>query len=280
MLIGIVCCCAVLLSAAFCALTGAFSGTAWLWVLPVSLLGSLLIMAGLAFLFLWFLCAIVRMDAEQEKDSPFYRRIVHLYKDAIITLGRVHIHAQGLEKLPADGRFLLVCNHTHITDPVALLHVFRKHPLAFISKRELNDWFLIGKLMHKILCQPVNRENDREALKTILRCIRLIKDDQVSIGVFPEGYIQPDRKLHHFRHGVFKIAQKANVPIVVCTLKDTKYILSNLAHLRPSEVYLNLLEVIPAEEVVSYTTVELGERIYNMMARDLGPEAVADPLYE
>ena len=234
----------------------------------------------LAFLFLWFLCAIVRMDTPQEKDSPFYRRIIHLYIDAIITAGRVRIHAQGLEKTPSDGRFLLVCNHTNDTDPIILLSAFRKQQLAFISKRENDKKFLVGKLMHKILCQPINRENDREALKTILKCIQLIKDDQCSIGVFPEGYVHPDRKLHHFRHGVFKIAQKAKVPIVVCTLKDTKYIFQNLAHLKPSEVSLHLLEVIPVEEVLSHTTVELGERIFNAMARDLGPDLVADPLYE
>ena len=37
--------------------------------------------------------------------------------------------------------------------------------------------------------QMLNRENDREALKTIVTCIRLLKDDEVSIGVFPEGGI-------------------------------------------------------------------------------------------
>ena len=280
MLIGIVFGCSALLSALLCVATGAFGSLAWLWLLPAGFLGSVLLLALLAFLFLWAACASVRMDVPQEKDSPFFRRLLYLYMDAIITLGRVHIHAQGLEKTPADGRFLLVCNHTHDTDPIALLAAFRKQQLTFISKRELDSRFLVGKLMHKILCQPINRENDREALKTILKCIQLIKDDLCSIGVFPEGYIQPDRKLHHFRHGVFKIAQKARVPIVVCTLKNTRYIFENLAHLKPSEVYLNLLEVIPVEDVCSRTTVELGEYIYNLMATDLGPELVADPLYE
>jgi len=97
----------------------------------------------------------------------------------------------------------------------------------------------------------------------------------VSIGVFPEGYIHEDRKLHPFRHGVFKIAQKAKVPIVVCTLKDTYPVFQNARHLKPSDVYLKLLTVIPAEEVVSHTTVELGQRIYDMMAQDLGPERVS-----
>ena len=129
--------------------------------------------------------------------------------------------------------------------------------------------------MHKILCQPINRENDREALKTILKCIQIIKEDKASIAVFPEGYIQPDKKLHHFRPGVFKIATKTKVPIVVCTLQGTMHVLRNFLHLKPSTVDLHLLKVIYPEEYESLTTVELADRIYQMMAEDLGPDLVA-----
>ena len=267
-------------SLGICFLSGGFQDLAWLWILPVGFIGALIVLALLAFAFLWLCCAIIDMDKPQKKDSKFYRGLIYLYMDAIITVGRIHVHAQGAEKVPKDGRFLLVCNHTHDADPVVLMSVIRKQPLAFISKQELNNMFLVGKIMHKILCQPINRENDREALKTILKCVQLLKDDQVSVGVFPEGYVHPDRKLHHFRPGVFKIAQKANVPIVVCTLKETKYLYDNLFHLRPSHVYMNVLEVISAQEVSGHTTVELSERIYNMMAKDLGPDRVTDPLYQ
>ena len=276
MLLGIVSVLSALIAAAVCFAADAFGSLAWLWVLPVSLIGSFLALAALAFFFLWAVCAIVDLNKPQEKDSPFYRKLTQLYMDALVTLARVRIHAEGLEKTPKEGRFLLVCNHTHDTDPIVLMKAFPKSQLAFITKRENSEKFLIGKLQHKILCQSVNRENDREALKTILKCIQLIKADEVSIGVFPEGYIFPDRKLHHFRNGVFKIAQKAGVPIVVCTLKNTKYVFKNFARLRPTDVELHLLDVIPVEEVKACSTVALGERIYQMMARDLGPELVSD----
>ena len=136
--------------------------------------------------------------------------------------------------------------------------------------------FVVGKFMHKILCQRVNRENDREALKTILKCIDIIKKDKASIAVFPEGGINDDRKFHHLRPGVFKIAQKANVPIVVCTLKGTLNVIPNLPKLKRSDVELNLLEVIPAEELKGVTTVEIAQRVYRLMADDLGPELVAE----
>ena len=275
MLLGIVSVLSILIAAAVCFAADAFGTLAWLWVLPVSLLGSFLALAALAFFFLWAVCAVVDLNKPQEKESPFYRKLTKLYLDALVILAQVRIHAEGLEKTPREGRFLLVCNHTHDTDPIVLMKAFPKSQLAFITKRENSEKFLIGKLQHKILCQPINRENDREALKTILKCIQLLKADEVSIGVFPEGYVFPDQKLHHFRNGVFKIAQKAGVPIVVCTLKNTKYIFKNFARLRPTDVELHLLDVIPAEEARACSTVELGERIYQMMAKDLGPELVS-----
>ena len=135
--------------------------------------------------------------------------------------------------------------------------------------------FVVGKVMHKMLCQTINRENDREALKTILKCIQLIKDDEASIGVFPEGYIHQDKKLHPFRSGVFKIAQKTGVPIVVCTLKNTPQFFENLPKLKRTDVELHLLDVIQPEQYAGMTTVDLGKWVYQMMADDLGPELVA-----
>ena len=275
MLLGIVLALSLLIAGAVCLLTGGFTGLGWLWVLPVSFLGAFIVLAALAFLFFWLMCKRVDINKPQENDSKFYRRMMHLYVDAIFTVARVKVVTRGMEQTPESGRFLLVCNHVDNIDPAFLLTCFRKSQLAFISKREVQQFFMVGQLMHKILCQPINRENDREALKTILKCIQIIKEDKASIAVFPEGYIHPDKKLHHFRPGVFKIATKTRVPIVVCTLRDTPVVLKNFMHLKPSTVEVRLLQVIYPEEYESITTVELADRIYKMMADDLGPDRVS-----
>lgn len=257
-----------------CAATGAFDGFGWLWLLPVCFVGGFLILAALWFLMMLIMMKCVRMDKVQEKDDPFYRAVIDLTIEALVPIAQVHIHTQGLEQLPKDGRFLLVCNHLHDTDPVVLLWAFRHSQLAFISKREVDDMFMIGPFLHKILGQAINRENDREALKTILSCIRLIKEDKASIAVFPEGYVSLDRLLHPFRGGVFKIAQKAKVPVVVCTLRGTYDIYANLPKLKPTEVELHLVGVIPASELEGVTAVEIAHRAHRMMADDLGPDLV------
>ena len=247
------------------------TGFTW-WVLPVALVGGWLGLLILAFLILWLVCSFVDYDKPQLHDSKFYRGLANLYIQALPTLARLRIERQGLEQLPKEGRFLLVCNHLSDADPVLLLQTFPKAELAFISKRENQKMFLIGKIMHKLMCQMINRENDREALKTILKCIQLIKDDEVSVAVFPEGYTSRDGRLQHFRAGAFKIAMKTGVPIVVCSIAGSQHIFHNLARLKPSRVKLHLVGVISPEEQKGRTAVEISEQCYQMMLQDLGPE--------
>ena len=197
---------------------------------------------------------------------------MHLYIEALVSLVLARIRPSGLEKTPKEGRFLLVCNHLFLADPAVLLQCFPRSRLSFITKQENEKLFVVGPIMHKILCQSLDRNNDRQALKVILKCIQLIKEDQVSIGVFPEGYTSRDHKFPQFRPGAFKIAQKTGVPIAVCTLTNTHKVFHNALRLKPTDVELHLVTVIQPEEYKGVSTVELAHRIHAIMAEDLGPE--------
>ena len=252
---------------------GALASVLWTpWLFPVGFLAMFLLLVVLALVFVVIVCNRVDKTKPQEGNSKFYRGIAKHYIKNLMLLARLKVHTKGLEKLPKDGRFLLVCNHLHELDPAMLLHVFPNSQLAFIAKQEITNYFLVGGLLHKLQCQLINRENDKEALRTILKCIQMIKDDQASVAVFPEGYCSISGKLFHFRSGVFKIAQKTGVPVVVCTIRGTKEVLPRLKKLRPSRVDVHLVDVIPAEQVKALSTVDLAEVVYEKMIADLGEE--------
>ena len=243
-----------------------------LWICLLCFAGCALLLLLLAFVFMAAICAAVDLEKPQEHDSKFYRIAMNCYIQALISLVRLEVKTRGLEKAPKEGRFLLVCNHQNESDPGILLHYFKNSQLAFVSKQENKTMFAVGKFMHKTMCQLVNRENDREALKTILKCIQLLKEDEVSVGIFPEGGILVKDKLSPFRPGVFKIAQKADVPIVVCTLKGTSQLFHNLKRLKKTRVELHLVDVIPADALKGRTTVDIAEQVHGMMLADLGEE--------
>lgn len=273
-LICVVAALAAICGIAVCWAAGAFGSAAWLWMLPLTLAGFLVLLGALAFLFLWVACQIVDTRKPQKHDSKFYRQLAYRYLEAAEILVGMRVHTVGLENTPREGRFMLVCNHLDNLDPVTLLLYFQQSQLAFISKRENRSMFLVGKMMHRLMCQFMDRENDREALKTILNCVRLIQEDEVSIAVFPEGYTSVDGLLRRFRSGVFKIAKKTSVPIVVCTLQGTSAVLHNFVRMKPSDVHLHLVRVIQPEEYKDMNTVALGNWVYQLMADDLGPDMV------
>ena len=259
-----------------CALTGGFGGLGWMWVLPLGFAGGFVLCLLLCFLAVLIPALKADPEKEQDGDDPYIRTIAKLYAPAVFKLLGCKIKTVGTEKLPKDGRFLLVCNHLYDLDPGIPLTVFPDAQLAFISKQENLQKPIVGKLMLKIQCQLIDRENDRAALKTILKCISILKEDKANIAVFPEGRILKDGYLlHEFRPGVFKIAQKANVPIVVCTLNGTQNILKNIKKFRRTRIDFHLLEVIPAEELKGVTTVDISRRVHSLMAADLGAENVA-----
>ena len=277
MIIGIISCLSVAAALLICTGTGAFESLGWLWLLPLSAAGSFLVLLLAAVGFFIALCSFIDPNKPREQDTPWFRKMLLRYLAAVFTILPIRINTRGLDKIPKDGRFLLVCNHLHEIDPAFLLHCFPKSQLAFVGKKETADMFLVNKVMPKLLCQMIDRENDREALKTILRCIGLLKADAVSIAIFPEGRINKFRKLAHFRPGVFKIAQKAQVPVVVCTIQNTNHVINRLLHFKGSTVEVHLVDVIPAERLAGRTTVDVAEEVYAMMAQDLGPEKVLTP---
>lgn len=266
----------LILSTVVSLLAGAFESYKWLWLLPLVAFWVLVALIMCAFGYLLILCRRVDLNREQEFDDPHYRKVAELIVESVIPMVRISVKTKGLEKVPHEGRFMLVSNHVNNLDPAPILYALPGRQLAFIAKQEVRDYFVVGPVLHKLQGQFINRENDREALKNIIKCIQILKEDRGSIAVFPEGGIHDDRKFHRFRPGVFKIAQKAKVPIVVCTLKNTRDMISNLKHFKKSDIDFSVLTVIQPEEFANLTTPELADRVYHIMADDLGPENVAE----
>ena len=277
MLLNLIFSFSVLFATILCAVTVGFAGLGAKLLWLVFFAGGWVVCLLLCFLAVWIPAGRVDPAKEQDGDDPYIRTIVKLYAPAVFKLLGCKIETTGTEKLPKDGRFLLVCNHLYDLDPGIPLAVFPNAQLAFISKKENLQKPIVGPLMLKIQCQLIDRENDRAALKTILKCISILREDKANIAVFPEGGIIKDGYLlHDFRPGVFKIAQKAEVPIVVCTLNGTQNIMENGKKFRRTRIDFHLLEVIPAAELKGIPTTQIADRIHSLMAEDLGQENVAN----
>lgn len=234
------------------------------WLVPLLFVGLFLgfVIIHLLITAVWILT--IRTD-RPIKDGRAFRRWIILTVPLLMKLVRVRVNASGVEKVPQEGRMLFVCNHQHDLDPIMILSVFPEYEIAFIGKKEIYKTMpFIGKAMHGIRCLPIDRENNREAAKTVIEAARLLKEDKASIGLFPEGYVSKSCELLPLRNGSLKIAYRGNVPIVVCVLNNTREIPKRM-FLHRTDVELRVLSVIYPDEYKDLTTVELGDRIHGEM---------------
>ena len=234
------------------------------WLVPLLFVAFFLGFAILHILItvLWILT--IRTD-RPVKNGAAFRAWVNLTIPLLMKLVRVSVNASGVEKVPENGRMLFVCNHQHDLDPVMILSVFPKYEIGFIGKKEIYKTMpLIGKAMHGLHSLPIDRENNREAIKTIIEAARLLKEDKASVGLFPEGYVSKSCELLPLRNGSLKIAYKANVPIVVCVINNTRSIPKRM-FLHHTDIEFRVLSVITPEEYKDMPTVELGDRIHGEM---------------
>ena len=209
------------------------------------------------------------LSKSPDKGAKFFRFMVKHSLPIIVKLARVKINTTLKKELPEDTRLLLVCNHQHDFDPVIIYSVFPDAELAFIGKKEIYQTMpFVAKAMHRMHCLPIDRENDREAAKTIVQAIKYIKEDKVSIALFPEGYCSKNCELLPLRNGSLKIAMKANVPIAVCVINNTQEIPKNMFR-RKTEVDFRLIDIITPEQFADMNTVELGGVIYEKMNTEL-----------
>jgi len=236
----------------------------------------LIIVAGIIFgvLLGWILLLtisslLVDPRKEYKIHSSYYRFLLNVSSAAALFFGRIHVHVNGLDNVPKTERFLLVSNHRSKFDPIITWTVLRDRQLAFISKEENFHVLWFGRIIRRCLFLSIDRENARKAMDTIKRAIDLIDSDQVSIGLYPEGTRSKDCTLLPFHNGVFKIAQRSEVPIVVMTIQGTEDIHVNYPF-HPTNVQVDFLRVMAPEEIISMRTNSIGEEVKNTMLASHG----------
>lgn len=245
-----------------------WTGLTFVCLLLVLFLAYCLGLLALTVVFAWLLSLPVDLKKPQPTPDPFYRRVVNFGMGFLTEITGVKVHASGLEKMP-EGRFLLVSNHRSAFDPIVTGWALRKYGLAFISKPENMRLPLVGGLIHKCSFMAIDRDNDREALKTILFAIDLLKRDAASVALYPEGTRNTEPGLLPFRNGAFKIAQKAKVPVVVAVIKGSEDVKKNMFR-RWTHVYLEIRQVLSPESLDGLNTVEVGDEVRRCMLGENG----------
>jgi 1-acyl-sn-glycerol-3-phosphate acyltransferase len=173
------------------------------------------------------------------RPSPAYSAIAAL--SVPVLYGLYRLHARGRENLPADGGYVLACNHVSSFDPWPLgLPLWPRRQLRFMAKSELY-WFPLNLVIDAAGAFPVRRgQHDVEAIET---AVRLAREGEV-IAMFPEGTRRTKGLVKRFearpRSGAARIALEAGVPLVPAAVRGTDKLLRlerlRVAYGKPVEI--------------------------------------------
>jgi 1-acyl-sn-glycerol-3-phosphate acyltransferase len=154
------------------------------------------------------------------RPSPFYR-----FAGAVswpFMYGLFRFHAEGQERLPQEGGYVLAANHTSNFDPWPLaMALWPKRFLRFMAKSELY-WWPLGPIISAGGAFRVRRgEQDLEAIET---AVDLARRGNV-VAMFPHGTRQRKglvKKHQPKAHtGAARIALEAGVPLVPAAISGT-----------------------------------------------------------
>lgn len=244
-----------------------------IWILMW--IGVGLLALALTYILFLLICDLAaKRKKEYDHCDKFYFRVLNSAAFCSFRLARLRIRFEGADKVPWDRRFLLVSNHCSNFDPIITWYYLRKNNMIFVSKGENFKVPLFGGMIRKCGFLRIDRDDPKESMRTLMKAADLIKRDEASVGIYPEGTRNrtPEEGLLPFHNGVFKVAQMAKAPVVVAALHGT----GNIRKKYPwhsTRVRLEILEVIPAEEIAGRRTAEIGERVAALLSASLKEDA-------
>lgn len=231
----------------------------------------LLLPVAAVFLFILFIflyTLTVNKNKPIEKQDKFCRWVIDNVIPVFNWLCGVRLSVSGLEKLPKDERFVAVSNHRSMFDPTTAIHAFKGYNVAYVSKPENFKLPLVGSYMHGIGSLPVDRDNDRQALRDILKAADYVKSGMCSMCIYPEGTRGDGKELLPYHAGSFKLAQRADTGLAIVATYGTENVKRNL-FFKKTKVGFDILEFIPAQEVKAKKASELAEYSMRIVAEHL-----------
>ena len=103
----------------------------------------------------------------------------------VVLMPFFRIETAGLENLPRDSAFILLCKHQRWED-IPLLGVATPRPLYYIAKYELFKKALSSRFFRALGGIPLNRQRPLESRRFLQATIALLEKGE-GVVIFPEG---------------------------------------------------------------------------------------------
>ena len=185
----------------------------------------------------------------------------------VLRLSGVSVTYIGEDRIPKDTPVLYVGNHRSYFD-IVMTYVRVPRTTGYISKVEFLKIPLLSNWMKNLHCLFLDRSDLKAGMKTILAAIEEIKNG-VSICIFPEGTRNRNKDeldMLPFHEGSFKIATKANCPIIPIAISNSANIFeAHFPKISPAKVVVEYGKPIYPDELSKEDKRHVGEYTQNVI---------------
>ncbi len=155
---------------------------------------------------------------EKDKEKKMLLRLE--YSETLLKKLKLNINIINKEKLPQDGKYLLVSNHRSIIDPLIIETALKDTNIKgfWIAKKELYNSFFFGMFTRNAGSILLDREAKNMA--PFFKDIKDVVKEENSIYIFPEGTRNKNNTpLSSFKEGARIIALKNKLAILPVYIK-------------------------------------------------------------
>lgn len=120
-------------------------------------------------------------------------------------------HFEYHEDYNPDATYVVVAPHRSLLDPIIIAKALYPKQVAYIGKKELFSNKFMSWVFNSVNVIPVDR--DKPGVSTIKNAVRVLKDGDKHVGIFPTG----SRFSDEIKPGSGKIAKMGNVDLLPVT---------------------------------------------------------------
>ena len=209
---------------------------------------------------------IIGKFSPMTKDISSLRMVQAIFK-FILWITGAKVTVIGEENVPKDQAVLYVANHRSYFD---ILLTYSRCPIrtGYVAKKEMEHYPLLSNWMRNLYCLFLDREDIKQGLKTILQAADYVKSG-ISVCIFPEGTRnrnQDELDMLPFHEGSFKIATKANCPIIPIAISNSANIFeAHFPKISPAKVVVEYGKPIYPDELSKEDKRHVGEYTQNVI---------------
>ena len=213
------------------------------------------------------LAVMSRFSRWRDPSARHHGWVGRICARAFLFCAGIRLRVEGVERLDPNGVYVYAANHESTLDP-PVLAASLPPPVRFLAKEELFHKPILGGYLQRGRHIPVDRDNTRSALKSLVEAARAIREN-ASVLLFAEG--TRGEELRSFKGGAAHLAIQCGVPVVPVALVGAGEILPKGSSLvRPGVLRVLIGDPIPTTSMGrtdrDQLTALLFERVSQLIA--------------